>query len=184
MQVYRGMDIGTAKPGPDVLKRVPHHMLDIVEPDHQFNVGDFIRRADRLVEEIYSRNKVPLVAGGAAYYLRSFIFGLPAAPAGSEQVRRELKEMLRQRGLPYLHQELSRVDPATADKLDAHDSYRIVRALEVYRTGGEAGLGIYGSQGDAEQIQLPLHRPSAAAGRIVSAHRNESGKNVRPGVGG
>jgi tRNA dimethylallyltransferase len=137
MQVYRGMDIGTAKPGPDVLKRVPHHMLDIVDPDHQFNVGDFTRRADLLVEEIYSRNKVPLVAGGAAYYLRSFIFGLPAAPAGSEQVRRELKEMLRQRGLPYLHQELARVDPATADKLDAHDSYRIVRALEVYRTGGK-----------------------------------------------
>lgn len=137
MQVYRGMDIGTAKPGRDVLERLPHRMLDIVEPDRQFNVGEFCRRAEKLIEEIYSRDRLPVIAGGAAYYLRSFIFGLPAAPAGSDRVRRELKELLRSHGLPYLHRELGRVDPATAAGVDARDSYRIVRALEVYRTGGK-----------------------------------------------
>jgi tRNA dimethylallyltransferase len=137
MQVYRGMDIGTAKPGRGVLERLPHRMLNILDPDQQFNAGEFTRRADRLIAEIYREKRVPLVAGGAAYYLRSFIFGLPAAPPGSTVVRGELKELLRRHGLPWLRQELARVDPLTASGLDARDSHRTLRALEVYRTSGK-----------------------------------------------
>jgi len=137
MQVYRGMDIGTAKPGRDVLKCLPHRLLDIVDPNQQFNAGEFTRHADRLIPEISRKGGIPLIAGGAAYYLRCFMYGLPAAPAGSTRVRRELKELLKSRGLSYLREELHRVDPATAAALDARDSYRIVRALEVYRTAGK-----------------------------------------------
>jgi tRNA dimethylallyltransferase len=137
MQVYRGMDIGTAKPGRDVLKRLPHRLLDVVDPNQQFNAGEFTRHADRLITEIRRKSGIPLVAGGAAYYLRCFMYGLPAAPAGAPRIRRELKEQLKSRGLSYLRQELEQVDPATAAALDDRDSYRIVRALEVYRTAGK-----------------------------------------------
>ena len=136
MQVYRGLDVGTAKPSREVLDRIPHHLIDVVDPDTQFSAGEFVRRADLLYGELKSRGALPLLCGGSAYYLRSFICGLPEAPASDPQVRRELKRQLRAEGLAGLLEELARVDPATRSAVAEADRHRVLRALEVYRSTG------------------------------------------------
>jgi tRNA dimethylallyltransferase len=136
MQVYRYLDIGTAKPSPALRKAVPHHLIDIVNPDVQFDAGQFVRRAERAVEEIRARGGLPLLCGGTAYYLRSFICGLAQAPASDPGVRRQLKEELARRGLAALLEELGRADPVTRAAVANADSYRVLRALEVYRGSG------------------------------------------------
>jgi tRNA dimethylallyltransferase len=137
MQVYRHLDVGTAKPGPEVLGRIPHHLISVVEPTHQFNAGEFVRRADALVRQIAARRRLPVVSGGTAYYLRSFLFGLPEAPAGDAEVRRRLRQELEEGGLEPLLQELERVDPVSRERIAPRDSYRVLRALEVWRTAGK-----------------------------------------------
>jgi tRNA dimethylallyltransferase len=136
MQVYRGLDIGTAKPTRAVLERIPHHLIDVVDPDTQFSAGEFVRRAELLHCELRSRGALPLLCGGSAYYLRSFICGLPEAPASDPVIRRELKRRLRAGGLAGLLEELARVDPATRSAVAEADRHRVLRALEVYRSTG------------------------------------------------
>ena len=136
MQVYRGLDVGTAKPCRMVLDRIPHHLIDVVDPDTQFSAGEFVRRAELLYGELKSRGALPLLCGGSAYYLRSFICGLPEAPASDPEVRRELKRQLRGGGLAGLLAELARVDPATRSVVAEGDRHRVLRALEVYRSTG------------------------------------------------
>ncbi len=136
MQVYRYMNIGTAKPPPSLIARVPHHLIGIVEPSFQFNAGQFVHRADQLVSQIRRRGNFPVLCGGTAYYLRSFINGLPDSPPGKSSIRRELKRELETRGLASLLEELGKVDPITRSGLNENDSYRVLRALEVYRTSG------------------------------------------------
>jgi tRNA dimethylallyltransferase len=138
MQVYRHLDIGTAKPSGQLLERIPHHLIDIVEPDQQFNAGEFVRRAERLTGEILGRGRLPLLCGGAAYYLRSFINGLPDSPPGDLRIRKSLRRQLQIHGLQPLLQELERVDPVTRAALHERDSYRIIRALEVFRSSGRS----------------------------------------------
>ena len=138
MQVYRGLDIGTAKPSRQLQSRIPHHLIDIVDPDSQFSAGQFVRLAESLNRELRLRGRLPVLCGGCAYYLRSFICGLPEAPASDPQVRRKLKEQLREQGLEALLEELGRVDPAARSAVAAGDTHRIVRALEVYRCSGRA----------------------------------------------
>lgn len=133
MQVYSHLDIGTAKPSQQLLSQIPHHLIDIADPDRQFNAGEFVRRAESLVRIIRSGGKLPVLCGGTAFYLRCFICGLPDAPQADLQVRRELKDELRERGLASLLEELRRVDPVTRAAVGERDSYRIIRALEVYR---------------------------------------------------
>jgi tRNA dimethylallyltransferase len=137
MQVYRHMDVGTAKPPAWLRRRLPHHLLDVVEPDCQFNAGEFVHRADALVTEILGRGGRPLLCGGSAYYLRSFINGLPDAPPADAGVRAALKAELARRGLAALREELRQVDPVSFRAIGAQDSYRVLRALEVYRVSGK-----------------------------------------------
>ncbi len=136
MQVYRYLDIGTAKPAHGLRRTVPHHLIDIVEPDVQFDAGQFVRRAERVVAEIRARGGLPLLCGGTAYYLRSFICGLAQAPASDPQIRLQLKEELARRGLGALLEELGRVDPVTRAAVAEADAYRVLRALEVHRAAG------------------------------------------------
>jgi tRNA dimethylallyltransferase len=136
LQVYRYLDIGTAKPSPELRRAVPHHLIDIVDPDVQFDAGKFVRQAERAVAQIRARGGLPLLCGGTAYYLRSFICGLAQAPASDPQVRRQLKEELAFRGLGSLLEELGRVDPVTRAAVAEADAYRVLRALEVYRSAG------------------------------------------------
>ena len=160
-QVYRGMDIGTAKPSPRLRGSLPHHLIDVVDPDVQFTAGDFVRAAETLVEQIRGRGGIPLVAGGAAFYLWSFLHGLSAAPPADAELRRELQERARKEGAAALHRELALHDPDTAARLPAGDTNRIVRALEVHRLTGQP-LSSFRSPGavrrDYKMLALGLQR--------------------------
>jgi len=136
MQVYRGMDIGTAKPDPALREQVPHHLIDIRNPNEQFNLGDFIRLADEAVIDILKRGRLPVVSGGTAYYFKHFLYGLPEAPSSDPHIRAELAEKTEKEGLEPLRSMLRRVDPLSAERIDDNDAYRIQRALEVYMSSG------------------------------------------------
>jgi tRNA dimethylallyltransferase len=135
-QVYRGLGIGTTKPSSALRAAVPHHLVDIVEPVESFSAGDFVREARQALQEIRTRGALPIVVGGAAFYVRSLLFGLPATPAADAGVREYLAQRAHRVGLAELYAELQRVDPATAQRLHRNDRSRILRALEVFNTGG------------------------------------------------
>lgn len=137
MQVYKYMDIGTAKPEPVFCQKIPHHLIDLVEPDVQFTVADFVEQADKACEDIFNRGKVPVVCGGTGFYIRNFLFGLPETPESDEKLRNELKYRLEKEGNEALYQELKNVDPESASKIHINDGYRIVRSLEVFYTTGK-----------------------------------------------
>ncbi len=137
MQVYRRMDIGTAKPDKSILERLPHHLIDILEYTTQFNAGDFVKLADQAVRDIHARGLVPVISGGTAFYFRNFLFGLPRIPAVSPDIRTDLNKRMAREGLPALRRELEACDPHTADRLEPGDSARTVRALEVFLGTGK-----------------------------------------------
>ncbi|GHV92843.1 tRNA dimethylallyltransferase 1 [Spirochaetia bacterium] len=147
MQVYRGMDIGTAKPSAEERARIPHHLIDIRNPDEQFHAGDFVRLADLCCAEIAGRGALPVVSGGTGFYLKNFILGLPAAPPSDAGIRAALKEELQRRGAPALMEELARYDLVSAGRIHVNDEYRILRALEVFRLSGKP-LSSYSTTGD------------------------------------
>jgi len=136
MQVYRGMDIGTAKPDRDLLAALPHHLIGVVDPDQQFDVGEFVGRADVLVEQIAGRGNVPLLCGGTAFYLKHFLHGLPGTPPGDSAIREQLRREAETDGLQALFAELERVDPEYAARISSHDPVRIMRGLEIFRLSG------------------------------------------------
>ena len=136
MQVYRGMDIGTAKPSAEERERIPHHLIDIRNPDEQFNAGEFVRLAGLACLDIARRGKLPIISGGAGFYLKNFILGLPEAPPSDPEVRADLKRELREWGAAALMEELARGDPVSAGRIHINDQYRLLRALEVLRLSG------------------------------------------------
>ena len=136
MQVYRYMDIGTAKPSREERDRVRHHLLDIVDPDEAFDAARYLEFASPVVEALHQQQKIPLVVGGTGLYMKVLTRGIcPGAPADRE-VRERLMIEEQGRGLGQLHEELSRVDPLLGDKIHPNDRQRILRALEVYRISG------------------------------------------------
>lgn len=137
MQVFKYMDIGTAKPSRMIREIVPHHLIDIIEPSEQFNTGRFVKSADALVPEIYKRGRIPVISGGTAFYLKTFMYGLPQTPEGDINIRKELNAVFKDKGIDYLYNELKRVDHESAERIQRKDHYRIIRALEVYRIGGK-----------------------------------------------
>jgi tRNA dimethylallyltransferase len=136
MQVYRGMDIGTAKPSPEQRLRVPHHLIDIVAPDVNFSASDFRREAALAIADIAGRGKRAFIVGGTGLYIRALLQGLVDSPSGAGAVRRELEETAKRIGNEALLGELARVDPETAVRLHPNDLVRVIRALEVYRLTG------------------------------------------------
>ncbi len=136
MQVYQGLDIGSAKPSPSFRSLIPHHLFDIRTPDCQFNAGDFVTLADKHVKETASRGNIPVISGGTAFYFRNYLFGLPESPRVNAEVRKDLQRDLHQKGLALLYEELKRTDPLRAGQINSRDSYRILRALEVFRSTG------------------------------------------------
>ena len=135
--VYRGMDIGTAKPTADERARVAHHLIDIIEPSEAYSAARFVTDAQRLIGEIRSRGHLPLLVGGTMLYFKALFEGLDAMPAADRAVRAALAEQLEREGLHALYRELQRVDPATAARLKPADQQRILRALEVFRVSGQ-----------------------------------------------
>lgn len=137
LQVYRGFDIGTAKPSLQERARVPHHLIDILEPRERYSAGEFARRAHEAMAEIEERGRVPIVVGGSGLYLRALFQGISPVPPGDPETRRTLRERLEAEGLGPLREELQRLDPETADRLMAGDTQRILRALEVALVSGK-----------------------------------------------
>jgi tRNA dimethylallyltransferase len=135
--VYRGMDIGTAKPTPAERARVPHHLIDIIDPAEAYSAARFVGDAERLIGEINARGHLPLLVGGTMLYFKALFEGLDAMPAADREVRAALAAQAAADGPYALYEELQRVDPVTAARLPAGDSQRIQRALEVYRVSGK-----------------------------------------------
>jgi tRNA dimethylallyltransferase len=135
-QIYRGMDIGTAKPSAAERAEVPHHLLDLRDPSEPYSAADFVRDAVRVIGEIDARGKLPLVVGGTMLYAKALREGLSALPAADSEVRARIEARAKEHGWPALHAELARLDPATAARLPPNDSQRIQRALEVIELTG------------------------------------------------
>jgi len=135
--VYRGLNIGTAKPAPEQLRRVRHHLIDVRAPDDPLDVVQFRALADAAIVEIAARRKRVLMVGGSGFYIKVLRQGIFSGPAADLNLRAELNALAAQYGTEYLHQQLREVDRETADRLGPHDLYRIVRALEVFRVTGE-----------------------------------------------
>ena len=137
MQVYRGFDIGTDKISPEMRRDVPHHLLDIVNPDTQFTAADFIRDALKAAAGIWDRGCLPIITGGTGLYLKALIEGLFPEGGRDPEIRRELDQEARAHGLETLWEKLELVDPVYAAKVGPRDRIRIIRALEVYRATGQ-----------------------------------------------
>jgi len=134
--VYRGLDIGSAKPDRELRRRLPHHLIDICEPTDNYSAGRFVADASAAIAAIHGRDRAPLLVGGTMLYLRALMHGLAELPAASPEVRREIDERGSREGWSSLHAELARLDPLAAARINCADPQRIQRALEVcYVTG-------------------------------------------------
>ena len=137
MQIYEKMDVGTAKPTPEERKAVPHHMIDFLPPDTPFSCAEYAERALDAVDDVYSREKLPIVVGGTGLYLDSLLFERPyAVSEGASELRGELAEFAKANGAHALWLELLRIDPESAEKTHENNVRRVIRALEIYRIAG------------------------------------------------
>ncbi len=137
MSVYEGMDVGTAKPTVEQRRRVPHHMIDVVPPDREFSLSQFIEASHRIVGEITARKRQATFVGGTPLYLKSLVRGVVPGPPADWEFRQQIEAELAEVGIEALHQRLQLVDPLAAAKLHPNDKRRIIRALEVYRATGQ-----------------------------------------------
>ena len=151
-QVYRGMDIGTAKPSVAERARVPHHLIDVVDPDQAYSTGRWREEAISKIQEILGRKRIPLLVGGTMLYYRALVGGLDTLPQANPSVRKNLDEEAARRGWPALHAELAGVDPRSAQRISPGDSQRIQRALEVWRLTGKPLSALHG----AAKSELPF----------------------------
>jgi tRNA dimethylallyltransferase len=135
-QIYRMMDIGTAKPTSDELKSVTHHFIDKLLPDQNFNAGEFGKQGRLIIDEIFSKGKMPLVVGGSGLYIRALIDGFFDGPSADSSIREELYHRLKVEGAEILLEELRQIDPVSASRMIPTNTRRIVRALEVFKTTG------------------------------------------------
>ena len=135
-QVYRHMDIGTDKPTLQERDGIPHRLIDLVNPDETFNVGDFRRHAQQDIVRLHSHRLLPLVVGGTGLYVRALLRGLCSGPPANWDIRHALTQEATERGWPFLFEKLQRVDPDLAQRLHPHDQPKVLRALEVYETLG------------------------------------------------
>ncbi|HOK06518.1 MAG TPA: tRNA (adenosine(37)-N6)-dimethylallyltransferase MiaA [Syntrophales bacterium] len=138
MQVYRGLDIGTAKPPREVREAVPHHLIDVADPDEDYNAARFAREARRAIEDLGQRGKAVFVVGGTGLYIRALLGGIFPGPGSDEGLRRHYRELARQGGTGYLHSLLAARDGRAAARIHPHDEVRVIRALEVLALTGRS----------------------------------------------
>lgn len=136
MKVYRGMNIGTAKPSPEEIKKYKYHLMDIVESYVAYNVAQFIKDCESAIENIHNRGCQPLLLVGTPLYLRSLLYGIFEGPSADAVIRERLEKMAQDKGIAYLYARLYEVDPAKAEKIHTNDLRRIIRSLEVYELTG------------------------------------------------
>jgi tRNA dimethylallyltransferase len=155
--VYRGMDIGTGKPPPQVLQRHPHHLVDILDPLQAYSAGQFVRDARRAIDEIRARGKLPLLVGGTMLYFRALRRGLANMPAADPTVRAAIDADAALRGWPALHAELAALDPTAARRIQPNDAQRIQRALEVHRLTGKTLSELHAAQPAATDLTFAAY---------------------------
>jgi tRNA dimethylallyltransferase len=155
-QVYRDMNVGTAKPSVEEQAAVPHHLIDIIDPTQRYSAAQFVADAAQLMQAIHSRGRIPFLVGGTMLYFKALREGLSDLPQADEGIRAQLDADAAERGWPAMHAELARVDPEMAARLKPNDSQRIQRALEIYRAGGTPMSALLG-----------VKRPNALPFRLV-----------------
>ncbi|MGI9133271.1 MAG: tRNA (adenosine(37)-N6)-dimethylallyltransferase MiaA, partial [Rhodoferax sp.] len=160
--VYRGMDIGTAKPSAAELAAVPHHLIDIRDPLQAYSAAEFVRDAQTLVRAIAARGRLPVLVGGTMLYFKALFDGIDDMPAGDPAVRAAIEREAAQLGWPALHAQLARVDPVSAQRLAATDSQRIQRALEVYRISGLPLSHFHATRKRTASLPAAANAPRAA----------------------
>ncbi len=169
MQIYRQMDIGTAKPTAEEQAAIRHHMVDIIDPDQDFDAAAYARQAAECLERLAAQCKLPFVVGGTGLYIKALLHGLTASAPSDPRVREELKAALKRNGSAAMHQRLAAADPEAAQHLHPNDGYRILRALEVLEITGRsirthhAAHGFAHTHYDALKIGLSLPRESLYA---------------------
>lgn len=138
MQIYKKMDIGTAKITKEDMKEIPHHMLDIVEPDYDFSVAEYQEYVDKLIPEIINRGAIPILVGGTGLYIKAIVEGFlfPEMP-NDLKLREKLEKEAKEHGNEYIHQQLEKIDPQMAKKLHPNDLRRVIRGIEVYQQSGK-----------------------------------------------
>ena len=157
VQVYRYMDIGTAKPAREIRGRVPHHLVDVADPDEGFSAARFQIEADRAIRDIHSRGKTALVVAGTGLYVRALTRGLFDGHGGDREVRERLREEARTRGTESLHGRLAQVDPDAAARIHPNDLFRVIRAIEVYLGTGLPISRHHATHGFAEERYRALY---------------------------
>lgn len=135
--VYKKLNIGTAKPSEEECNEIPYHLINLVEPQQQFGMGEWVPLAEKACSEIYSRRKIPVITGGTGFYIRNFILGMSGAPVSVPEIRDSLKKRIAEEGNDALFAELVNIDPVYAEKINKNDATRICRALEVYYSTGK-----------------------------------------------
>ena len=144
--IYRGMDIGTAKPDKETLKKFPHELIDICEPEDSFSVNDFIDLATTQIELAFKEDKLPILVGGTSFYFNALEHGISNLPASTDKSRKHFNELLQKQGSEKLHAKLKEIDPKSAERIHPNDSQRITRALEVYDLSGETLSNLQGKK--------------------------------------
>ena len=175
MKVYRGMDIGTAKPTAELRAAIPHHLIDVADPWESFSAARFVELADHAVAEIHRRNRPAIAVGGTVLYFKCFYAGMFAGPSADPALRAEIRARAEREGLDTLHAELARVDPEAATRIHRNDLRRIERALEVYHFTGRP-ISELQQQWNGESIRRPewdwrligLRRDKRAAARRIN----------------
>ncbi|NOY67632.1 MAG: tRNA (adenosine(37)-N6)-dimethylallyltransferase MiaA [Gammaproteobacteria bacterium] len=152
--IYKGMDIGTAKPDADLLKIAPHRLIDIIDPAESYSVASFCKDASRAMSEISQQGKVPLLVGGTMMYYRALFEGLSSLPSADESVRSRIESEAAEKGWPALHARLAEIDPESANRIHQNDPQRLQRALEVYEITGKTLTEHFKEQ---KQAKLPYN---------------------------
>jgi tRNA dimethylallyltransferase len=147
MQVYRSMDIATAKPSPEERASLVHHLIDVVYPDQEFQAAMFMHMARDRIAEVKSRGKIPVVVGGTGLYIKALIYGLAPAPARADKVRKALRSIIDRKGIHYLETMLLRLDPDTSSMIRKNDAVRVIRSLEIIFLTGHKTSRIYAGHG-------------------------------------
>ncbi|MCP4624431.1 MAG: tRNA (adenosine(37)-N6)-dimethylallyltransferase MiaA [bacterium] len=156
MQIYRDMDIGTAKPTPAELERIDHHLIDIVEPDEDYDAVRFSKQARDRIAEIGSRGRLPLVVGGTGLYIKALLHGLFESKPVDSRIRNRLRQEAEEKGSRFLYERLQENDPASADRLHPNDAYRIIRALETIETTGKSISDLHQDHGFEDDPYIVL----------------------------
>ncbi len=171
--VYRGMDIGTAKPDSKTLQRAPHALIDIREPWQPYSASDFRRDARQLMQQSWDNQRIPLLAGGTMLYYKALQQGLSSLPSADETIRAELAQQAAQHGWPMLHERLQQIDPESAERIHANDSQRLSRALEVYEITGQTMTALYAQDSEQGLAVKPLKIIISPADRALLHARIE-----------